>query len=108
LAPSGASPKVTLLALEAKRTRIQCFYKRLDVNLKIPRIRFTESRPEIFTKQELDALLSGARGRRYWLFKTFLQSGLRRQEMEHVEYSNLLDNGVAPLRLSWHMDTEGS
>ena len=44
----------TPLTLEAKRPRVASFYKRFDVNLRIPRIMFVEKRPEIYAQQELD------------------------------------------------------
>jgi len=79
--------------LEAKRTRVQCFYKRLDINLRIPRIRFTPPRPEIYTADELDRLFKVASGRRHWLFKTFMMSGLRKQEMELIQVLGQFDWG---------------
>jgi integrase len=92
----------SLRTLEHKRIRVTSFYRTLGIELKIPRIKCVSRRPEIYSEAELDAIFRAARlkhPRRYWLYKMFLQSGLRWREAMYLEWSNLLDGGgiqVAP------------
>ena len=53
--------------LETKRVRVSAYYQTHGLELKIPHIRFTTRRPEIYSEAVLGAIFQAARGRRYWL-----------------------------------------
>ena len=81
--------------LENERIRIGAFLKHAGFGkLNIPKFRFVQRKPEVYTAEEVRLLLSHATGRDHWLFKTALQAGLRLQELMTLEYTNLLDTGI--------------
>jgi integrase len=76
---------------------LQAFHTASGMPVKIPFIKCPSPLPEIYTQSELDAIFTHA-GEYTLLFRAFLQSGLRANEMAHLRPANLLARGlqVAP------------
>ena len=56
----------------------------------------TSKVPTRYTKQELDALFSHMDDDKHLIFSTFLDSGLRKKELMHLEDTDLLNDEIAP------------
>jgi integrase len=82
-----------LRTLEKKRMRLQAFHTASGMPVKIPFIKCPSPLPEIYTQSELDAIFTHA-GEYTLLFRAFLQSGLRANEMAHLRPANLLARGL--------------
>jgi integrase len=51
--------------------------------------KFVETEPEVFTQEELTAFFAACNGFQFLVFKTFLMSGLRKQELESLEWTDV-------------------
>lgn len=80
--------------LDKERIRLCAFLKHAGYTIKIPRFKFVQRKPEAFQSSEIEALIGSAEGRDKLLWRAYLQSGLRLQEMMNLEYENLLDGGI--------------
>jgi integrase len=80
---------------ENRRIRIGAFFKHAGWALNIPKFKYVERPPEMFKPAELQAILAAAlNARDALLWKTFWMSGLRLQEMMHLRFSGLTDQGI--------------
>jgi len=52
--------------------------------------------PEIYTRQDLDALFSAMDDEEHLIFSTFYESGLRKRELMHLEDSDLISDELVP------------
>jgi integrase/recombinase XerD len=52
--------------------------------------------PEIYTRQELDALFSAMDKEEHLVFSTFYEAGLRKRELMHLEDSDLISDELVP------------
>jgi integrase len=60
---------------------------------------YDESDPEAFTQQELEAFFGVCNPYQHLLFTTFLQTGLRKNEMAHLEWPKIdFENGVVRVK----------
>jgi integrase/recombinase XerD len=51
--------------------------------------KFVEQEPEVFSQEELDKFFGACNGFQTLVFKTFLMSGLRKQELENLEWTDV-------------------
>ena len=52
--------------------------------------------PEVYTRQELDALFSAMDEEEHMVFSTLYEAGLRKRELMHLEDSDLISDELVP------------
>jgi integrase/recombinase XerD len=80
--------------LSKKSLRLRIWLRTFGIQITLPKFRYTLPDIESYEPHEWAALIAHAKGRDKLLWETYLKSGLRMQEMLHLRYECLLDEGI--------------